>query len=196
MEQKIAVVFHSVCGNTYQMADQYRQAFEDLGAKVAFYRLPDPGYEAVAKAFPVAREFRDEIMAVPELADPQAVLDCQALFLGSPTYFGNVSAPVKTFIDSFLNYWPEARMAGKFFGSFATAGTAQGGADLCLGAMNTFAMHMGMAVISVPSIITGSVQPAYGLACYSGDSSDCRPTEKDREAIRSFARYAAAMIGK
>ena len=53
MEQKIAVVFHSVCGNTYQMADQYRQAFEDLGAKVAFYRLK--GRVLVSKRLPFVK---------------------------------------------------------------------------------------------------------------------------------------------
>ena len=196
MNQKIAVVFHSVCGNTYQMAQQYRRAFEELGAEVDFYRLPDPNYEVISGVFASSREYREEILAVPELTDPAAILDCRALFLGSPTYFGNVSGPVKVFMDSFVDYWAEARLAGKYFGAFTTSGTPQGGADLCLGALNTFAMHMGMAVISVPSIITGSVQPAYGLACYSGDLSDRRPTPGDSEAIRSFARYAAAMIGK
>ncbi len=193
-EQKIAVVFHSVCGNTYRMAREYRDALEDLGMAVDFRRLHDPDYERISRIFPCAREYREEILAVPELAGPEEILDCRALFLGSPTCFGNVSGPVKMFMDSFVDYWAEARLAGKFFGGFATAGTPQGGADLCLGALNTFAMHMGMVVISAPSILTGSVQPAYGLACYTGDQADHRPDPKDLEAIRSYVRYAAAMI--
>lgn len=195
-KQKIAVVFHSVCANTYLMAREYKEAFEELGLEVDFFRLHDPNYTATADAFPSSREYKEEILAVPELASPAQVLDCRALFLGSPTYFGNVSGPVKVFMDSFVDYWAEARLAGKFFGSFATAGTAQGGADFCLGALNTFAMHMGMAVISVPSVVTGTPQPAYGLACYSGDLSDRRPDVGDRKAIRSYVRYAAAMIDR
>ena len=31
---KIAVVFHSVCANTYLMAREYRDAFRELGAQV------------------------------------------------------------------------------------------------------------------------------------------------------------------
>lgn len=190
----IAVVFHSVCANTYLMARQYRDAFAGLGAEVRFYRLRDPGYAATADAFPASREYKSEILSVEELQSPAQVLDCDAMFLGSPTYFGNVSAPVKSFIDSFVDYWVEARLAGKFFGGFASAGTPQGGGDLCLQALAHFAMHMGMCVIPVPSIVTGTVQPAYGLCHWSGDNSDQRLTAGEEEAIRSYCAFAFRII--
>lgn len=190
----IAVVFHSVCANTYLMARQYREAFAALGAEVLFYRLRDPGYAATADAFPASREYKSEILSVEELQSPAQVLDCDALFLGSPTYFGNVSAPVKVFIDSFVDYWVEARLAGKFFGGFASAGTPQGGGDICLQALSHFAMHMGMCVIPVPSVVTGTVQPAYGLCHWSGDNSDRRLTEGEKEAIGSYCAFAYGII--
>ena len=46
----IAVVFHSVCANTYLMAKEYREALAALGAQVLFYRLPDPNYAVTADA--------------------------------------------------------------------------------------------------------------------------------------------------
>lgn len=191
---KVAVVFHSVCANTYLMAREYRDALAELGAQVEFYRLPDPNYAITADAFPSSREYKSEILQVEELRSPVPVLECDALFLGSPTYFGNVSAPVKAFMDSFVDYWGEARLAGKFFGSFASAGTPQGGADLCLQALNHFAMHMGMCVLSVPSTVSGTVQPAYGIAHWSGDNSDRRLEPGEREAIRSYCAYAMNFI--
>ncbi len=191
---KIAVVFHSVCANTYQMAREYRDAFQKLGAEVLFYRLHDPNYAVTADAFPASREYKNEILSVEELHSPAQVLDCDALFLGSPTYFGNVSAPVKVFMDSFVDYWVEARLAGKFFGGFASAGTPQGGGDICLQALCHFAMHMGMCLISVPSTVTGTVQPAYGVCHWSGDNSDQRLTPEEREAIRSYCAFAWGLI--
>lgn len=192
--KKIAVVFHSVCANTYLMAREYRDAFEKLGAKVLFYRLHDPNYAVTADAFPASREYKNEILAVEELQSPVPVLDCDALFLGSPTYFGNVSAPVKTFMDSFVDYWVEARLAGKFFGGFASAGTPQGGCDICLQALCHFAMHMGMCLISVPSTVAGTVQPAYGVCHWSGDNSDQRLTAGEREAIASYCAFAWGLV--
>ncbi len=192
--KKIAVVFHSVCANTYLMAREYRDAFQALGAKVLFCRLPDPNYAVTADAFPASREYKAEITTVPVLESPVPVLDCDALFLGSPTYFGNVSAPVKTFMDSFVDYWAEARLAGKQFGGFASAGTPQGGCDICLQALCHFAMHMGMCLIPAPSTLTGTVQPAYGLCHWSGDNSDQRLTEGEREAIQSYCAFAWGII--
>lgn len=190
----IAVVFHSVCANTFLMAREYRDAFEALGAEVSFFRLHDPNYAVTADAFPASREFKDDILRVELLNSPTQVLDCDALFLGSPTYFGNVSAPVKVFMDSFVDYWVEARLAGKFFGGFASAGTPQGGCDICLQALCHFAMHMGMCILSVPSTVTGTVQPAYGVCHWSGDDSCQRLTVGEREAIRSYCAYAYRII--
>lgn len=193
---KIAVVFHSVCANTFLMAREYRDAFAALGAQVLLFRLPDPNYAVIADAFPASREYKSDILEVEELMSPAQVLDCDALFLGSPTYFGNVSAPVKAFIDSFVDYWIEARLAGKLFGGFASAGTPQGGADLCLQALCHFAMHMGMCLLSVPSTVTGAVQPAYGLCHWSGDNSDQRLSPDEKEAVRSYCAYAYRLIAR
>ena len=193
---RIAVVFHSVCANTFLMAREYRDAFAALGAEVSFYRLHDPNYAVTADAFPASREYKDAILQVEELKTPAQVLDCDALFLGSPTYFGNVSAPVKVFMDSFVDYWVEARLAGKYFGGFASAGTPQGGCDICLQALCHFAMHMGMCLVSVPSTVTGTVQPAYGVCHWSGDNSDRRLTQEEREAIASYCAFACKIIGR
>ena len=193
---KIAVVFHSVCANTYLMAREYRDAFQALGAKVLFCRLPDPNYAVTADAFPASREYKAEITTVPVLESPVPVLDCDALFLGSPTYFGNVSAPVKAFIDSLVDYWVEARLAGKFFGGFTSAGTPQGGGDICLQALAHFAMHMGMCVIPVPSVVAGTVQPAYGICHWSGNQSDQRLAPGEREAIASYCAFAYGIINR
>ena len=57
----IAVVFHSVCANTYLMAKEYREALAALGAQVLFYRLPDPNYAVTADAFPASRAYKNEI---------------------------------------------------------------------------------------------------------------------------------------
>lgn len=193
---KIAVVFHSVCANTFLMAREYRDAFVELGAEVSFFRLHDPNYAATADAFPASREFKEDILRVEELQNPAQVLGCDALFLGSPTYFGNVSAPVKAFMDSFVDYWAEAGLAGRSFGGFTSAGTPQGGGDLCLQALCHFAMHMGMCILSVPSTVTGTVQPAYGVCHWSGDNADQRLTGSEKEAIRSYCAYAYGIIAR
>lgn len=193
---KIAVVFHSVCANTFLMARQLRDSLAELGAEVLLFRLPDPNYTATADAFPASREFKSELLRVRELASPAPILGCDALFLGSPTYFGNVSASAKAFIDSFVDYWAEGRFAGMFFGGFASAGTPQGGGDLCLQALCHFAMHMGMCLLPVPSTVGGGSQPAYGLCHWSGDNADRRLTDAEKEAVRDYCAYVYPIIAR
>lgn len=196
MAQKlpIAVVFHSVCSNTYLMARRFVQRLEALGADVRLFRLADANYEEVSTLFPSSREYRDEILSLPEISEPTAIMDCRALFLGSPTYFGGVSAPVKAFMDSFLHYWVEGKMSGKYFGCFASASTPQGGADMCLQSMNVFAQHMGMVLLPVPSTVGGAPQPAYGIAHASGEQAGRRIDDAEKQAIDGYCSWAWKVI--
>ena len=55
-------------------------------------------------------------------------------------------------------------------------------------------MHMGMCLVSVPSTVTGTVQPAYGVCHWSGDNSDRRLEPGEKEAIRSYCAHAWGVI--
>lgn len=183
---KALVLFHSVCGNTYLLARQYADTLSALGVDTALYRLPDPQYDHLAPLFEASRTYQDALRHVPVLEQPAPLLAADLIFLGSPTYFGNVSAAVKTFMDSCCAFWPDARLAGKRFGCFASASTYQGGGDLCLQAMNTFAQHMGMTLLSVPANIKGGPQPAYGILHAAGGQSLHRPEQTTLTAITDY----------
>ena len=122
------------------------------------------------------------------------------VFLGSPTYFGLVSAQIKAFMDSLCDLWVDAELFGKKFGCFSSASTPQGGGDMCLLSMNLFAQHMGMTVLSVPSNL-GFVQPAYGISHASGPDSDIRPSKETLGAIDAYKmcirdRYSTSTAAK
>lgn len=183
---KALVLFHSVCGNTYLLARQYADTLTALGVSVSLFRLPDPQYDKLSPLFEASRTYQEAIMNIPILEQTAPLMEADLIFLGSPTYFGNVSAAVKTFMDSCCDLWPSARLAGKKFGCFASASTYQGGGSLCLQAMNTFAQHMGMHLLSVPANIAGGPQPAYGILHAAGGLSLGRPSAETFEAITDY----------
>lgn len=191
--KKAAVLFHSVCGNTYLLAKRYAEALEHCGVEVALYRAADPSFEQYVEQFPVARQHAGEIRAVPALEDIRALLDCDAIFLGSPTYFGNVSAAVKSLMDSLCDFWAEAQLGGKWFGAFASMGSEHGGGESCLRAMDVFAMHMGMNVLPVTANNGGAIQPAYGVLHYCGDGGDLRPDSGTFTAIDNYIKRVSAL---
>lgn len=186
MSKKVSIVFHSVCGNSYIMAKEFYSEFEKYNAQTQILRVKDPNYDELAKQFPVAGQYKNEILDIEEAA-AEKLLDSDIIIMGSPTYFGNVSGAMKAFMDSFSPYWTEADFWGKKLFSYTTCGTSEGGADMCLNAINIFGQHMGMTVVSVPANLLATQSfPAYGLVHYVGDYSNMRPSREVVLAIKEM----------
>ena len=109
---KFTIVFHSVCGNTYQIADCFFRVLQERGQEVALYRTADASFESGEKRIEDFKCLQDAIEAVPVIEEAAQVLGSDVLLLGSPTYYGCVSAQMKAFMDSFEKLWVEAPMAG------------------------------------------------------------------------------------
>ena len=134
---KFTIVFHSVCGNTYQIADCFYRALQERGQEAALYRTADASFESGERRSDEFKHLQAAIDAVPVIEEAAQVLGSDVLLLGSPTYYGCVSAQMKAFMDSFEKLWVEAPTAGMYFGCFTSAGDeylcpAYGhGSDLC-----------------------------------------------------------------
>lgn len=194
MGKKAAVVFHSACGNTMLMAKEYVRALKKEGISADLFRVEDPLLDQTVQAFPLAREMMKEIKAVP-IVGHKRLPEYDAIFLGSPTYYGNVSAQVKAFLDSLCDFWLPASLAGIYFGAFATASTPCGGGDLSMIAMHMSAMHMGMVSISVPTTVAHAGMPAYGILHCTGEQSNIRPGNDVFRAIDEYVAYCGKVIG-
>ncbi|MCC6446467.1 MAG: flavodoxin family protein [Armatimonadetes bacterium] len=93
------VVYHSENGHTEQMANWIAEGLEDAGAAVA-------------------------IKKVEEL-DLSYLPACDGLVIGSPTYFSNVSWPIKKFIDESIVFYDGKQIKGRVGGTFTSSGTYQ-----------------------------------------------------------------------
>ena len=181
--KKISIVFHSVCGNNYLIAKEFYMNLKSKDVMVNLYRVKDDNFENITNILNIAKEYKDEILSV-EIYNFKELLESDVIILGSPTYFGNVSAQMKVFMDEFVDYWVDAKFYGKKLFSFACAGTAEGGGDMCLNAINIFGQHLGMSNVTIPSnLMPGESFPAYGLVHYAGDDADKRPDARIKKAI-------------
>ncbi len=164
---KIAIVFHSVCGNDHLVAKKFCDELQRLGAGASLYRVHDPSWKEMPDLSSAVRDNLRAMRALPE-ATPQALLDADLVIMGSPTYFGNVSAPMKTFMDSTGGLWVKGQLEGKMFAAFTSAGNPEGGGDLCLQALHTYAKYMGMLSVPLPvTAVAGVNTPALGVIHYS-----------------------------
>ena len=93
---KVLIVYHSLGGNTKQMAEAVASGASSV-----------PGTEAVAKTGLEA-----------SISD---LLECDAIALGSPDYFSYIAGGLKDFLDR--TYYPsQGKVAGKPAAVFASAG--------------------------------------------------------------------------
>lgn len=190
---KAAILFHSVTGSCYDMAMTIGEQFGKCGLENQIYRIEDKDQQKWAEEFEWARKSYDGIMSIPQVC-LNDIPNYDIVVLISPTYFGNVSSEVKSFMDDMACFWLNKKMAGKLMLACTSASTYVGGGDLALQSINTFAQHLGM----IPYPMNSLTMPAYGLMHIAGDRSQIRVNDTDliKDAVTSIAKSLVAIQDK
>lgn len=156
----VLVTYHSLSGNTEKMARAVAEGARSVpGARVALKR--------------VGEVTGDDLFS------------SDALIVGSPVYWANMSGEVKTFFDNWqfkFGVYPEFKMRNKVGAAFATGGQVAGGKELTM--LTILAAMLGNQMI----VVSGG--GAFGAsATTEGDS----PGIDDRElaAARDLGRRVA-----
>jgi NAD(P)H dehydrogenase (quinone) len=163
MKINVLVVYYSTTGNTEKMAKAVVE-----GAK----RIQ--GVEAVAKS-------TDEVIE----AD---LKNADAIVLGSPTYYGNMAGPMKTFID---NWWLKYKinLTDKVGGAFATGGSRSGGKELVVHSLITSLLNAGM-------IIAGPLEKPFGTAGATAPDPVDDSGLKEATALGEHVAFVASRLKK
>jgi NAD(P)H dehydrogenase (quinone) len=122
---KVLVTYHSLSGNTERMAE----AVADGARSV-------PGTEVVLKR--VGQATADDLFS------------SDAVIVGSPVYWSNMSGEVKTFFDNWqfkFGVFPEFKMKDKVGAAFATGGQISGGKEITM--LTVLAAMLGNQMIVV-----------------------------------------------
>ena len=122
----VLVTYHSVTGNTEKMA----QGVAD-------------GARAVAATSVILKR-------VGEVAGND-LLSADAVIVGSPVYFANMSGEVKTFLDNWLlkfGLWQDRKMRNKVGAAFATGGGVSAGKEFTILGILAAMLNNQMIVVS------------------------------------------------
>lgn len=121
---KILIVYDSHTKNTEAMAKAVEQGAKNAGAEVLLKKVNKAGMEDL--------EWADGIV------------------LGSPTYFGNMTGRMKSFVDKSVSLYGEGKLRDKVGAAFASAaGTGTGVEMTVLSLITALAMH-DMVIVSAP----------------------------------------------
>ncbi len=120
---KVLVIYDSRTGNTEKMADAVAEGVREVeGVSIAVMNV--------------------------EKAKLDDLLAADAIIMGSPTYYGNMSGRIKEFLDTTFNI--HGKLKGKVGGAFTSSGGIACGAETTLLAMLQAMLVHGMIVQGRP----------------------------------------------
>ena len=202
MAVKIQVIFHSLYSHVYQLAEaEAAGAREVPGTEVLLAQVAETlPHEVLEKMGAV--EPGKAFAHVP-MADPNALVDADAIILGAPTRYGAASSQMQAFLDATGGLWAQGKLIGKVGSAFTSTASQHGGQEPTLVHMHTFFLHQGMVVVGVPyaarellNLDEVSGGTPYGASTIAGPKGERTPTANELAIARFQGRHVAQLAAK
>lgn len=190
MTVKVAVIYYSSTGNTYQLAEAVKNGAHEAGAEVRLRRVRELAPQEAINSRPDWARHLEQTKDIPEACNDD-LLWADAYILGTPTRFGNIAAQLKEFIDGTGPLWAKGQLADKPAAVFTTAQNEHSGQEVTLLSLLTVLYHWGCFIVPPgagdPSIFAAGANP-YGVSA--------RVPEGPHEQLPPAALQAAAYLGR
>lgn len=130
---KALVIFDSMTGNTEKMAKAIGEGLGESGLTVEVKKVDKTGL--------------DDFVAA------------DAIVIGSPTYFSNMTAKTKVLIDETVKLWPgePGKLKDKVGAAFTSCGGAEGGNETTLLSIIRAMLWHGMVIVGHQSGAAGAI---------------------------------------
>ncbi|KAK2733943.1 Minor allergen Alt a 7, partial [Myotisia sp. PD_48] len=184
MAAKVAIVFYSMYGHIQTLAEAEKKGIEYAGGKADIYQIAETlSPEVLMK------------MHAPDksdypIAEPEKLLEYDAILFGIPTRYGNFPAQWKAFWDKTGGIWAQSGFSGKYVGVFVSTGTPGGGQETtAITSLSTF-VHHGMIYVplgyggafpyltNLEEVRGGS---PWGAGTFAGADGSRQPTQLELE---------------
>lgn len=194
---KVLVLYHSMYGHIETMAQQVAEGARKVpGVEVTIKRVPET---MDAEAFKAAHGKVDQQAPV---ASPDELGNYDAIIVGTPTRFGNMSGQMRTFLDQTGGLWAKGALVGKVASVFTSTGTG-GGQEMTIASTWTTLAHHGMIIVplgySTPALFdvsqVGGGTP-YGASTIAGGDGSRQPDTRELEIARHQGEYVAKFAVK
>lgn len=159
---KVLVVYHSRSGNTAKMAEVVAEGAKSGGVEVVIKKVDD--------------------------ATSEDLLAAEGIVFGAPTYFGSLSAEMKSFIDKSVRI--RGRLESKVGAAFTSSGSLSGGNETTLISIIEAMLIHGMIIVGDP-IETGGHYGA--VAVGAPDAEALMACRKIGERVAKLTKLVASV---
>jgi len=192
---KVLVLYYSRYGHVSKLA-----------AAIAEGARSVPDIEVVIKRVPELTPDEDterhgSPSAVP-VASAEELGDYDAILFGTPTRFGNMAAPMRSYLDRTGELWVKGALVGKPGSVFTSTGTG-GGNESTIISFATTLIHHGMVFIGLPyacpelsdiSELKGG--SPWGAATIAGADGSREPSAKELAQARFQGKHVASIAAR
>jgi NAD(P)H dehydrogenase (quinone) len=202
MATKIQVVFYSMYGHIYKMAEAIAAGGREAAdTEVSVYQVAELAPDDVLEKTG-AKAARAAFAHVP-FAVPDQLADADAIIFGAPTRYGNMCAQMRNFLDQTGGLWMKGALIGKIGSVFTSSATQHGGQETTITSFHTTLLHQGMIIVGVPyseqrqmklDEITGG--SPYGASTITGGDGSRQPSANELAIARFQGKHVATLAGQ
>jgi NAD(P)H dehydrogenase (quinone) len=202
MSIKVQVIFYSMYGHVYKMAQAVVEGAKQVaGAEVSLYQVAELVPDEALEKFG-AKAARASFAEVP-VATVDQLPEAHAIIFGTPTRFGNMAAQMRNFLDQTGGLWLKGSLVGKVGSVFASTATQHGGQETTITSFHTTLLHQGMVIVGVPYSESGLLHmdnitggTPYGATTLAGPDGSRQPTENELKIARFQGKHVAEIASK
>jgi NAD(P)H dehydrogenase (quinone) len=199
---KILVVFYSLYGHVYKMAEAICAGTREVpGASVDLRRVPETLPKEVLEkmgAIEAQKVFSHiPVCTIEELAQADAII------FGTPTRFGNMCGQMRQFLDATGSLWAKGALTGKVGAVFTSTATQHGGQESTILSFHTTLLHHGMVIVGLPYAFQGQMRSdeitgcsPYGASTIAGGKGERIPSENELAGARFQGKHVAQIAAK
>lgn len=202
MATKIHVVFYSMYGHIYKLAEAIAAGAREVpDVDVAIYQVPELVPDNVLEKSG-AKAARAAFAQVPFIK-PEQLADADGIIFGTPTRFGNMTAQMRNFLDQTGSLWMNGGLIGKVGSVFTSTASQHGGQETTITSFHTTLLHHGMVIVGAPyseqrllgmDEISGGTP--YGATTITGGDGSRQPSQNELEIARFQGRHVAQITKK
>jgi NAD(P)H dehydrogenase (quinone) len=197
MTTKVQIVFYSMYGHIYQLAEAVAEGVRQIeDAQAILYQVAELiPEEALEKSG--AKAARSAFAHIPVIT-PDQLAEADAIIFGTPTRFGNMCAQMRNFLDQTGGLWMKGALIGKVGSVFTSTATQHGGQETTLTSFHTTLLHHGMVIVGVPyserrqmTLTEISGGSPYGATTIAAGDGSRQPSENELDIARFQGRHVA-----
>lgn len=194
---KILVLYYSSYGHIETMAGAIAEGARTAGADVDIKRVPELVPEEVARS----SHFKLDQSA--PIAEPDELVNYDAIIVGTGTRYGRMSSQMANFFDRTGGLWAKGALIGKVGAAFTSTASQHGGQETTLLSILTNLMHHGLVVTGLPYSFQGQLRldevsggTPYGASTLAGPDGSRQVSQNELDGARFLGAHVAGLASK